>query len=397
MRDAARCVLLTHWISGGAICLVASLLADAGSTPAKSQNRTSQISCIPLPRDTATPPPTTPPPPKAMSDGSTSVVQPPSMQPVCPEGQIPVITQSPPALLQQNPGTGTRPLKGNPLLRPQSAVAPPLNQPGAAGLAHEFSEIYGPGAAAPPKKAPAPAPSKCLGKTYGTDPTCYYYGSAGVSRNVIGGGMMISVDRPHYVGTGGPGHTLNEISMQGGVQSGNIVEIGWTVSTEQNGDADPHIFVFHWVNWDGKGYNCCGWVQFSSRYYPGQNVSPLIGRETYIGYVFYNGNWWAWFDGDWIGYFPEQLWQNNFSTAALMQWFGEVATNNGVPPLTQMGDGILPPPPNAAHMSKLCDVDASTWTCMIRNEQQLATPDAPKYYGIVQTGYGDTRYGGPGK
>jgi hypothetical protein len=208
--------------------------------------------------------------------------------------------------------------------------------------------------------------------------------------------MTTSVDRPSYVSTGGPGHTLNEISVQGGPKNGNIVEIGWIVSADQNGDADPHIFVFHWVGWAGTCYDGCGWVQFSNRYYPGQNISALVGREIYVEYVFYGGNWWAWFDGEWLGYFPEALWDNSFNTAAVIQWFGEVATNNGVPPQIQMGDGLLPPPPTAAHMSKLCDIEEGAWTCLIRNEQQLISSSAPNFYNIAQTGYGDTRYGGPG-
>jgi len=63
------------------------------------------------------------------------------------------------------------------------------------------------------------------------------------------------------------------------------------------------------------------------------------------------------------------MWDNNFTTAAVIQWFGEIATTNGIPPLTQMGDGILPPPPTAAHMFELCEVDPGEWTCLIRNEQ----------------------------
>lgn len=138
-------------------------------------------------------------------------------------------------------------------------------------------------------------------------------------------------------------------------------------------------------------------MQFSSRYYPGQDVSFLIGREIYVGYIFYNGNWWAWFDGDWLGYFPGTLWDSNFSKAVVVQWFGEVATNNAVPPLTQMGDGILPPKLTAAHMSKLCDIGIGKRDCLIRNDQRLATPDAPNFYSISQLGFGETRYGGPGQ
>jgi len=240
----------------------------------------------------------------------------------------------------------------------------------------------------------SPPQPQCLGAFRNN--ACFYYGSAGLTRSADGGGMTFSVDRPVYVNTGGEGHTLNEISVQGGANNGNIVELGWTVSTDQNGDADPHIFVFHWLNWAPTCYNGCGWQQVSNTYYPGQNIAGLVGYEIYVGYVFYGGNWWAWFNGQWLGYFPGTLWQGAFSKAAVIQWFGEVATNNGVPPKTQMGDGVLPPPRTAAHMFTLCDVDAKKWACLIRDQQQLGLPAVARYYDIKRTGHGDTRYGGPG-
>jgi len=89
--------------------------------------------------------------------------------------------------------------------------------------------------------------------------------------------MTMSVNRPVYDDSGGAGHSLDEIAVQGGPKNGNIVELGWLVSTDQNGDADPHIFVFHWKNWQGTCYNGCGWQQYSNTYYPGQNIGSLVG------------------------------------------------------------------------------------------------------------------------
>jgi hypothetical protein len=209
--------------------------------------------------------------------------------------------------------------------------------------------------------------------------------------------MMFSIDRPRYVNTGGRGHTLSEIAVQAGPNNGNIVELGWTVSTDDYGDADPHIFVFHWIAGEKTCYDSCGWVQVSNTHYPGENVAALIGRDIYVGYIFRDGSWWAWFDDEWLGYFPASLWKTVFSTSELVQWFGEVATFNGVPPQSQMGRGILPAQPTAAHMHELCDVDVAAWACRVRNEQQLSKPAAPKFYGVLQAGYGDVRYGGPGK
>jgi hypothetical protein len=47
------------------------------------------------------------------------------------------------------------------------------------------------------------------------------------------------------------------------------------------------------------------------------------------------------FDDQWLGYFPGTEWDNSYTKSALLQWFGEVASQNGVPPRTQMGDGVL--------------------------------------------------------
>ena len=45
---------------------------------------------------------------------------------------------------------------------------------------------------------------------------------------------------------------------------------------------------------------------------------------SYMGWVFFQGNWWAWYDNQWIGYFPGTLWEKGYSKSSLVQWFGEV-------------------------------------------------------------------------
>jgi hypothetical protein len=77
---------------------------------------------------------------------------------------------------------------------------------------------------------------------------------------------------------------------------------------------------------------------------------------------------------------------------------GEVLSSNGIPPQTQMGNGQFPSSTSAASMSTLCDVDAVAWVCWYRDLQTLVpTPPNPKYYDIEHTGFGATRYGGPGQ
>jgi hypothetical protein len=399
-------------------CAAAAVLAASALTsPAQAQQPEQRVECVAR-TATAAPPPSPPGPQRAGSEkgraGEKQKTE-PAMQPVCPEGQVPRIEEK---LIERQV-----PQKGNPLLRPLPGAKGPALAPGRAvspGDVRSFREIYGsdrtkrtggtpsaPTGSAPPSPtggappapgggpSPAPAgPLACAGvPSFGS---CYYYGTAGLSRTADGGGMTASVNRPAYDNSGGAGHTLDEIAVQGGAKNGNIVELGWLVSSDQNGDNDPHIFVFHWKGWNPTCYNGCGWQQYSNTYFPGQNINALSGRELYIGYVFYKRNWWAWFDNQWLGYFPGTEWNNSYTKSALLQWFGEVASQNGVPPKTQMGDGVLPPAASAAHMFTLCDVDAKAWICWYRDQQSLIAT-APNYYDIQRVAFGDTRYGGPGQ
>src|SRR5437879_3386846 len=101
------------------------------------------------------------------------------------------------------------------------------------------------------------------------------------------------------------------------------------------------------------------------------SLNNIVGREVYIGYVFYQGNWWAWFDNQWLGYFPGSEWGGSYTRSAMIQWFGEIATDNGIPPGVQMGNGLFPSNASAAINRTLCDVDAAAWVCWYRDMQSL--------------------------
>lgn len=286
-----------------------------------------------------------------------------NIKPVCPAGEVPVIKNSPPGLPKGNPErpVGTREA-GRRFVGPLEARR--IDQP-------------------------------CAGVIYPSDPSeCYYYAGASDLRTAQGGGLTTTIEKPGYNNSGGGGHTLEEMSVQGGPNEGNIVEIGSSVSADQFGNADPHLFVYHWLAWASTCYSC-NWVQYSSTYYPGMDLSSFVGHSVYNGYVYYQGNWWGWFNGQWVGYFPGSLWKGTFTNSTQAQWFGEVATQNGEPPLTQMGDGLFPSNAAAAPMSTLCDVDAAAWICYYYDQQSLYQTQ-PKYYGVLHTGFGAMRLGGPG-
>ncbi|MEP7326302.1 MAG: neprosin family prolyl endopeptidase [Gemmatimonadota bacterium] len=316
------------------------------------------------------------------------------LKPLCQEGQVPLIAVD---SLKARPGI----LKGNPLLGPdrlrvslQPDSLPALGERIRRNLLN-FDSVYAPRMKRDTIRRPLPPdPAAACDGTLNGD-ACYYYGSAAQRRDADGGGMTATVERPAYDNSGGSGHTLNELSVQGGTGDGNIIEIGWNVSTDQYTNGNPHLFVFHWKDWVPTCYDGCGFVQYSGTYFPGQDIAALVGRQVYIGYVFYQGNWWAWFDNQWLGYFPGTEWPNGYSRSALTQWFGEVATRNGVPPKTDMGNGAFPATTSAASMQTLCDVVAADWVCWYRDQQLLIATAVLD--DISRIAFGAARYGGPGQ
>jgi Neprosin len=307
---------------------------------------------------------------------------------VCPEGQVPVIKERPTKIFKGNPLFGSDP-RGEALRLSGRAKAEFLIR-----NLRSFEEVYKRPRDVGQNPPPDPNAPPCDG--IAQDGSCYYYGSAGFATAADGGGMTTTIEKPVYVQGSAGGHSLDEISVQGGDKNGNIIEMGWLVSTDQEGNANPHIFVYHWIDWAGTCYDTCAWHQYSSTYHPGMDLGSAVGNSVYIGYVLYQGNWWGWFDDQWMGYFPGTEWNGAYTKTSLIQWFGEVSSSNGIPPKTQMGDGELPSSPTAAPMITLCDVDAKAWVCWYRDQQSLSST-VPKYYDIARTGFGAVRYGGPGQ
>ena len=203
-----------------------------------------------------------------------------------------------------------------------------------------------------------------------------------------GGGVVTKVENPAISSSGGT-HSLFEISVQGGEGNGNIVEIGWT---KEVGDSSPRLFIFHWVGWTPACYNGCGWVQWNPSIVPGMTVNS--GSESYMGWVYYRGNWWAWYANQWVGYFPGSMWDGAYAKASLVQWFGEVYEFDPTPE-TDMGNGRLPTNAAAARFWYPCTVDAAAWVCWINSTPSLTTPSTP-WYNIQNVGGSAHRYGGPG-
>jgi hypothetical protein len=188
-------------------------------------------------------------------------------------------------------------------------------------------------------------------------------------------------------------HTLAEIAGESS-DGRQIVEIGWTVDRGVNGDTNPHLFIYHWVNGGSTCYNGCGYVQYSSTLYPGMTVAS-DGTQPLYAMEYYQGNWWLWYNTAWIGYFPGTLWSSagvTFTQLGLTQWFGEVASGGGL--YTQMGNGIFGSNAGSASIVNAALI-TSTTSASFASVSLNATNPSCFNYGWITPNY-SFRYGGPG-
>jgi hypothetical protein len=184
-------------------------------------------------------------------------------------------------------------------------------------------------------------------------------------------------------------HSLAELSVET-ADSQQIVEVGWMVNPKLQGDALPHLFVFHWVDGKPTCYDGCGWEQVSQTRYPGMIVE-LTREPQQVIFRYLNSAWWVWYQSEWIGFFPVDLWEQPFANGGLIQWFGEVA--GAQQPTSEMGDGLLALQTNAAFMSNLQVEDASG-----EGQTASASPNTITDPGVYELNMADAglSFGGPG-
>ena len=168
--------------------------------------------------------------------------------------------------------------------------------------------------------------------------SCFSYVTGRQYTNTTGASVTMEQAAPG--GVAADGHSLQELSLQtsGGTGSGDTIEIGWTVDPGTNGDYQPHLFVYHWINGQSTCYNGCGFVQVSSTVRAGMALTP--GTSGAFALRYYEGNWWAYYNDVAFGYFPGSEWGGSFTSAQIVSAFGEVAADQA-PSCTQMGDGVF--------------------------------------------------------
>jgi Neprosin len=182
-------------------------------------------------------------------------------------------------------------------------------------------------------------------------------------------------------------HTLTEIALQS-ADGQQIVEVGWTVDRVVNGDDDPHLFVFHWVNRKATCYNGCGFVSYSKNVTAGATLSYDVTKK--FGIQYFNGAWWIAYDTEWIGFFPEALWNAEgvkFNRSGLVQVFGEVASTTAKP-CSEMGNGQTPDKTTAAKAASISFLNGPPEQMNVR-----ATSDI---YSVNPLSARTFRFGGPG-
>ncbi|GLW32007.1 neprosin family prolyl endopeptidase [Actinoplanes regularis] len=184
-------------------------------------------------------------------------------------------------------------------------------------------------------------------------------------------------------------HTLAELAVRS-EDGDQTVEVGWNVDRLVNGDDDPHLFVYHWVNDQPTCYNGCGFVQYSKTVIPGFTLA--VDQQKRFGIQFTNNAWWIAYDTEWVGYYPAGLWTKpTFTKSGLVQVFGEVATPpSTVLPLSQMGSGKCGRLENtaAARLGSVAYLNGPTPEFSLEGDSAA--------YGIYGMSSRTFRYGGPG-
>ena len=185
-------------------------------------------------------------------------------------------------------------------------------------------------------------------------------------------------------------HSLAEVAVESS-DGQQIVEIGWTVDHGVNGDYDPHVFAFHWIDGQPQCYNGCGWVQVSATARPGMRVMPGETHRYQIKLV--NGDWWLFYDAEGMGYFPGTRWAGRYTQGGLVQWFGEVAAHDAMP-CTQMGNGTPGDAPGAAAFAELV-LDGPAGA-EVPADAHVSSANQTSFYrigAVTSTSFG---FGGPG-
>jgi hypothetical protein len=190
-----------------------------------------------------------------------------------------------------------------------------------------------------PSTAVTSTPPVVTGGTDNNSKALLFYSTA--SEATTADGMYAALDIKKPTLADGDFHTLAELAVQS-ADTHQTVEVGWNVDRSVNGDDDPHLFVFHWVNNVPTCYNTCDFVPYKGGVAPGDTLPSDTLKKFGIQHT--NGAWWVAYDTTWVGYFPDKDWSSqgvDFTQGGYFQAWGEVAAATAKT-CTQMGSGADP-------------------------------------------------------
>ncbi|TVY31418.1 hypothetical protein LSUB1_G008929 [Lachnellula subtilissima] len=193
----------------------------------------------------------------------------------------------------------------------------------------------------------------------------HWYVSSDQNVANIGGSATFSIFAP-YVQSSGDFSLLQTAVTKSNVpipnnpssSGGQTLEAGWINYPDQV--SSPHLFTyFTTCNYQCSGDNAggwntdqAGWVQVSSKYYPGTVFVPnsVDGGAQYdiqLEYQLYQGNWWLYVIDTWIGYYPASLFSAGEADASVtlaagsdtIFYYGEIYNSENALTTTDMGSG----------------------------------------------------------
>ncbi|HWS34868.1 MAG TPA: neprosin family prolyl endopeptidase [Actinoplanes sp.] len=256
---------------------------------------------------------------EAPAPAPTPVEQPEIVPPArLPWGQTPSTIQRGPA------GASSRRLQS------EGLDAAPPERPGARYAPKGRTSREGDLDATTTEVVPPKPPSLAAAATQTVD---FHYNAGSQAAVTDGVYANVTVGKPTLATT--DYHSLAELAVQS-ADGAQAVEVGWTVDRVVNGDAEPHLFVYHWINGQPTCYNACGFVRYSQTIGPGDTLPQDTVKKLGIQYA--NGAWWIAYDTEWVGYYPASRWAGTFTQSGNIQVFGEVAASSSAP-CTQMGNG----------------------------------------------------------
>jgi hypothetical protein len=229
-----------------------------------------------------------------------------------------------------------------------------------------------------------PKPPSVGARSAAANPSVHYLYNVGSQAAVTSGAYAnFTIARPALATS--DYHTLAELAVQS-ADGNQIVEVGWNVDRVVNGDDDPHLFVFHWINGTPTCYNGCGFVQYSGNISPGDTLPQDTTKR--IGVQFYNDAWWIAYDTEWVGYFPASRWNGAFTQTGMIQIFGEVAAVTASP-CTEMGNGL-----SGADATSSAKVGSVTY--LNGPAVDMYVRSTSDHYGVAKLSGRTFRYGGAG-